>query len=405
VLLEIDRLRAARLEFDLARRHLPGQHDQSTHAGKGGPAGQVLPLGAGSLALQRAYKEELGDAPSTDGMTMLVMDDDGVRIDAKMLVAERIEARMAEVPTQTLVEEMADPRLGAIAMNEVDARAMLLRDGDDVEVPELGYVKLGPRFIDKATAGDLVDEAWQPGADRAAIDKMLREQGWAPVGSPEAETALRRMMVGELVHQWAITSNDSDPRSLAMQETAARVFDVKGHADWPASSYRDSERRGLLADYGSSVYEPFLRAQYAETQDFLARHNIAGMTLVRGMQDVPTLRGADDRAVSYPRVHVGTVTAAARPLSAWSASPSVGVRFAHGESLPGDGTGEGAGSAVLAARVPASRIFSTPLSGSGCLAEDEVVVLGGSFPVRYVFADSQVLNPDLESLIVDEAPR
>ena len=189
-----------------------------------------------------------------------------------------------------------------------------------------------------------------------------------PMDSPEAKRLARELAVYELIRTWAVTSNDSHARALAIQEAARAEFGLgEGHG-WEVTPPLRAEVAEQLARHGE-VYRDLLRTQYRVTQELLARYGITELALYRGMAFPAAERPAWTDAAD------GTVIAApeARPISSWSSDQAVARDFAgratdHGHSGPLRGV-------TIASRVPASLVLSLPHSGFGCLRESEFVVM------------------------------
>jgi len=170
----------------------------------------------------------------------------------------------------------------------------------------------------------------------------------------EKETCLREFLAASLVENWAGTSNDESPESLALQEMAEQHFGIENAADWENNS--QSEIDDIINQHGYVMGE-FLQAQYEATQEFLSNNNTVEVTLHRGLTNDYSVSGNDEEWNIGDEVELEM-----RPLSSWSTSFDVSAGF---------------GSNVLTATFPAERIFSLPITGLGCLNEAEVVVLGG----------------------------
>jgi hypothetical protein len=182
-------------------------------------------------------------------------------------------------------------------------------------------------------------------------------------GTPEFDKVARAESVRSLVQDWATTSGDNYPPSLAIQESAVKEFGLKATAgmkisvgnigggtnlnDEADNAKMTAEVSRLVGNYGH-VYQAFLRAQYTATQEFLKGHEIASVDVYRGMAGEPK------------QTATGTEM---RPLSSNSVSLTEAERF------PGK---------IYTATIPAERVLSIPTTGNGCLGEREVVSLGGS---------------------------
>ena len=180
-----------------------------------------------------------------------------------------------------------------------------------------------------------------------------------PVGSPEAEKAKRMFAVSELVHLWAVTSNDSNIPALAMQEVARDVFGLDDAEHWKVDP-EEATKVAQTKDTYRSIYERYLRAEYDSTQTLLKGMGITHVRLHRGY----TTNGRHSGRVDPPR---NNTTVSTRPMSSWSLNDRTARNFSLGNGSE----------VVVTAEFPVERILSTPLTGSGCWGESEMVVLGG----------------------------
>jgi hypothetical protein len=175
------------------------------------------------------------------------------------------------------------------------------------------------------------------------------------VGTSESKRMLAEHWTSNMIHIWANTSNDADPTSLAMQETAKTMFGLDDVAPWDMGDVLKGDVQRNLDQHGA-VYEAFLKAQYDVTQEFFAEQGIKEFELYRGF-------------TSKEKVETGYVDTVLRPLSSFSTSKTVAEEFA----LPGSFEY----AYVVDMTVPAKDILSMPGLGFGCLEEEEFVVLGG----------------------------
>ncbi len=243
-------------------------------------------------------------------------------------------------------------------------------------------------FMDKHSLSEKLDHdtKWTVadplGDDRPAIypasfpynselERMAREGNRLTTfagDDPRLHRQIQREAVSSLVDNWATTSNDHDPVSLAMQESAVKEFGLKGTASW-SDVPRDTQT--VLDKYGS-LFQGFLRAQYDETQAFFRKHGVKSVNLYRGM-------GVDPRkAQEYEESNRVTL----RPISSFSYSFKVADAFAQTATAQSEWEDEDIVRMVLQAHVPASRVLSTAATGVGCLHEREMTVLGGAATVR-----------------------
>lgn len=217
--------------------------------------------------------------------------------------------------------------------------------------------------------------------------------------TPEAMAMVREAGVAGMVHQWAVSSNDTDPKSLAIQVSAVKEFGLTDTAPWIESSsdpnaQSDQEHFvGEELEKNGAMYQAFLRSQYDATQKALSDAGITEVTVHRGTETT-----TDDEKAFAASHEAGTaqVDITSRPLSSWSTSRDTAVSFAPPDQSQYGGD---AGGVIYDAVVPADRILSTPVTGNGCLSEHEVVVLGGKDTVTI----SRGSDADVEAVSAEES--
>lgn len=213
--------------------------------------------------------------------------------------------------------------------------------------------------------------------------KMISSGGKLDMYSYDSSYSTTR----ELIANWAGTSGDDNAIAVAMQRAAKTEFNLGESTlehltkEYVDAGFMQAEQDGLRA---------FVRAQYELTQKDLAEHGIEEMTLYRGMyykaNEIP-------EEVTRDWAFDGTVqvrSIAQQPMSSFSADMRTSFQF----------TGQGDYNAMIAVRVPAARILSTPRTGFGCLEEQEFVVLGATEDVTVIPFKSAYLD-DLISTFVD----
>jgi SPP1 gp7 family putative phage head morphogenesis protein len=196
---------------------------------------------------------------------------------------------------------------------------------------------------------------------------------WDNIREPDVDDMksgkLRSTAAARLIDQWAETSRDTNPLSIAVQKRAEDLFGIEG-AYYPTAG-RHGKNVGLseavveadkISEKHGDVIDSYLKATYDHTQEELARAGVREMTLYRGM-----LHHGEPPMSGECRL---------QPLSSFSAVQRIA------ESFSGEGVRESGKPIVISSRVPASRIFSTCLTGPGAVPEAEVVALGGSMPCR-----------------------
>ena len=252
---------------------------------------------------------------------------------------------------------------------------------------------------------------------------------WQMHSDPKTRESSRQAMLKEFaqhfVDQWANTSNDHETDSLMVQEVVKRVFNLEDSAPVDAmkdySQIKEVEQEAIKKLNDNPPLEKTLtalvKAQYANTQAYLASKGITEVVIYRGMnhprlaEDLKDYRlnhfyrmeergeivleerdgvSADDRnsditgnisEEEFDKIvpeGVVKVSMKMRPLSSFSLERSVANGFRTNDGSQGS-KDEGV---FLATRVPVARIFATPLTGVGCLNESEFVILGGELDAK-----------------------
>lgn len=177
--------------------------------------------------------------------------------------------------------------------------------------------------------------------------------------------------VSSLIRQWASTSNGDAPLSLALQQLIDENFNLKKASPWNfTGTTEEKEKLNLkvqdIIDKHRKILTNFLVRQYSTTQENLRKLGITDVRLYRGFgayYGIMNSLGTDEADTSISM----------RPLTSFATDKTSADMFmADGKYEEGFGSGR------ITATVPASRIFSMPGSGFGCLEENEVVILGGS---------------------------
>lgn len=193
--------------------------------------------------------------------------------------------------------------------------------------------------------------------------------------------------VDTLIHAWAVTSCDSNYTSVALQKAAAQEFNLQDYENtwdnknnyWADNSEVSKESDAMLARSGPGL-RAFLAAVYDNTQKYLHAKGIKNITLYRGFSyDKKGLQNDLTDKLEYDRDNYeekpGQYDAQVRlqPLSSFSTSARVARGFNGDTGIP----------VVIKVRVPVESVFSTAITGTGCLNEEEMVVLGDRiFPCK-----------------------
>jgi hypothetical protein len=179
----------------------------------------------------------------------------------------------------------------------------------------------------------------------------------------EAEKAISQM-----ISNWANSSGDGQPRSVAMQLAAQEEFGLVAEISHYGDDVIEAARAllagpaddfvGILSLEGGpalparDMVRSFLRAQYDYTQAWFKSQGVSELTLIRGAAyDDFIVAGASDLQL--------------QPLSSFTTDWGTASEF---------------GQTFHVVRVPADQVLSTFRTGFGCLVEEEVVVM--SRPIR-----------------------
>lgn len=206
--------------------------------------------------------------------------------------------------------------------------------------------------------GDYVGGNWRV-ANGSYGNRVLLHDPSSVLTQADLDSALRFNAVNAMIATWAATSNDTNVRSLIMQEAAQAEFglDPSWIYAWPDKVNMMDEHRAAHMD----TYRAFLRAMYDNTQAELAASGIKYVRLRRGVHHAPIKTGGAGSLVG--KGSVGPILM--RPMSSFSSSQSMAASPAFGSH------------SVLDTYVPAELIVGSARTGFGCYGESEWVVLGG----------------------------
>lgn len=187
-------------------------------------------------------------------------------------------------------------------------------------------------------------------------------------GVPESMHRRYALAAG-MTRSWAETSGDSVARAVGVQFAIRKELKVSGALTKHFGS--EAKKKGLpwgkeqediikrIQD--NKAVRAVVRAQYQATQDHLKKIGVTHLVLARGWSGSTIVKQGQDQDISL------------QPASSFSMHKSVSYMFSGGPSAKKRG---------IVGTVPADRIFSTCVTGFGCLGEQEVVVLGGKFKGR-----------------------
>lgn len=184
--------------------------------------------------------------------------------------------------------------------------------------------------------------------------------------------------VARLINNWAESSSDHNPLSLAIQVAAQHEFGIAG-----TDAFIKTRIEALGTGAERSVFDKFntpevqeglrcfLRAQYDETQYHLKQQGVETLTAFRGV-----VAGDTYKALAL----VGdNVEVSQNPLSSWSNNVEKALQFST------RGFDQTAG-VVMVSTFNRQDVLGMPGRGFGCQDEEEYVVRGGAFRVACVTA-------------------
>lgn len=201
------------------------------------------------------------------------------------------------------------------------------------------------------------------------------------------------VLVRHFIDQWASSSGDSAPDSIAVQRRLSEWTKVR--FGQPAGDTTSLRKYAETSVYGADPYKPssrqnpweisdeslglfgsfldlFFDAMYDETQQAFREAGIKVVQLHRGMgfesDKAPQWIKDDYLDKKLPLGKSKSVELTMNPASSWATSGSVASEFARGAVMVN-----------ITQAFPIERILATAASGIGALPEAEMVVLGYPF--------------------------
>jgi hypothetical protein len=176
-----------------------------------------------------------------------------------------------------------------------------------------------------------------------------------------------------IIHTWALSSNDNNPLSAMVQREAASMFGTR-LSEWQAKTlpktgatvkftHIDNQGKQKTLVLSREEIRLTIAAMYAHTQETFKSLGIKELVLHRGS-------GMSESVIRELFPHgkfKANVTVGMNALSSWTAEYQTATHFSD-EGIP----------VRFTAKVPVSRILSSPLTGFGCKGEYEFVVVGRS---------------------------
>lgn len=194
--------------------------------------------------------------------------------------------------------------------------------------------------------------------------RMLNDPDWkAYAEGPEPDWA--EAFIFENADTWSDTSRDRSKEMHYLQLAMADEFNLpKESTAMLKSDVIAKLKKRKDYDVTNKAYRAYVRAQYAETQDFLKRKKVKSMPVARGF-GVRSAKKAPVGTNYSGQLQTSTMTT--QPVTSYSTDPEVAAEFASGKSR----------AFVAKQEAPASRIFGIYRTGIGTGVESEVVMIGG----------------------------
>jgi len=322
---------------------------------------------------------------------------------AKGVVSHNCRCTM--VPVRKTIEE-ADAGVYDVADGFGDALGVGLENAQDEEewwddVLDVGNVREHAEEtkseITEMLLGRLEgDAAW------ADFLKTEMAEQFAALGAEiiGADAAFDEQTIAGMIHQWAVSSADTDELAIALQACAKEEFAAEMHGVPLMTHFQLdiedvlSAAKGQGADLG---IRRFLREMYDSTQEWLIAHDAEEyVILYRGQNwvDLPESTAFKFASRETQGEFAGEFGGAQfQPMSSFSTNLKTADVFA----------GEQDNHIVMAVRVPRSRIMGTCQTGFGCKDEAEMIVLGGIDDSRVVSwsgweGTGDIVKPSLSTL-------
>ena len=189
--------------------------------------------------------------------------------------------------------------------------------------------------------------------------------------SSEAYSSLLgEYIASNLVSSWASTSQGG--YALSIQAAAKRLFGQGDDVRMPTENEHVPTPRSMTdpTDVSNKIYDSFARGQYEATQQMFKDAGITEIVAHRGMGLDPESSSPIVEVAKDSVIEISDAEVELNPLSSTAYGRDVAFMFAAPRQ-------QGGVSTVVQATTPVDRIFSTALTGLGCLNEKEMVFIGG----------------------------
>jgi len=177
------------------------------------------------------------------------------------------------------------------------------------------------------------------------------------------------------VDLWAQTSGDSKAEAIALQIAAEKELGVR--SPWKQTGKKEVKAANRLFEKHEDVMRAYTRATYENTQASLKKVGLQpddDLLLYRGMT-------GDNAGIQLGRSGISKKNGKSvnlQAVSSFSTAHYVASNFSYDEDSDMG--------IVMGTRVKVSDVFSTAVTGSGCLVEGEFLVMGGKRKMDRVIA-------------------
>src|SRR3990167_1029603 len=182
--------------------------------------------------------------------------------------------------------------------------------------------------------------------DWYAADDEIRGTIKIDIVNQLTEKGINKKSAQILLDSWANSSNDDHPYSLALQKATSEEFSVDA-SDWQQTKFKENN-----IVFSEESLKDITRKIYENTQNYFTEQGYSPE------QEVVLYRGVETKE-SFQRMEV--VNWKGNILESWSIDPGIAASF---------------GNVMVSIKIPLSSIWSTAITGPGCLTEGEFVIFG-----------------------------
>lgn len=283
-------------------------------------------------------------------------------------------------PTSNVLIRKNDGSIGFDEMGMLREDGLLRDMADNLVDPDnpMKNISVDKIYENRETAREnlkmsLFSLAKERGLNLPQLEKMMTNAYFHGEGDGTNNSKPINDSIERHINAWSVSSGDTQMTPIIRQLAIRDEFGISdadtSHFELSKNSDDKSKFRNLVISQATSHYKSnadafrlITRAEYNATQEYLKHRGISELTVFRGMNGdrVPAIKGTQNGQSRI--VNVGT-----QPATSYTLSPEIANNFAKSRKTP----------ATLMTKLPASKVFSIPLSGSGCSDEFEIIALGG----------------------------